>query len=92
MTKIKLYITRRIPQPGIDLLSSKCDIEFWDSDEAITKEELLKHVPGVGALLCMLTDKIDDEILAAAGNIIFQIYSQSQSKQKWNVFWGHKKK
>lgn len=67
MAKFKVYITRRIPQPGIDALSTICEIEFWDSDEAIPNEELLKHVPGVGALLCMLTDRIDDEVLAAAG-------------------------
>ncbi|XP_076086984.1 glyoxylate reductase/hydroxypyruvate reductase-like [Mytilus galloprovincialis] len=67
MTKIKVFVTRRIPKPGLDILQQDCDVQFWDSDEAIPQDELLKKVQGVGALLCMLTDKIDDEVLAKAG-------------------------
>ncbi|XP_063409606.1 glyoxylate reductase/hydroxypyruvate reductase-like [Mytilus trossulus] len=67
MTKIKVFVTRRIPQPGLNILQQDCDVQFWDSDEAIPQEELLKRVHGVGALLCMLTDKIDEEVLAKAG-------------------------
>jgi hypothetical protein len=40
-----------------------------DSDEAIPQDVLLKNVQGVGALFCMLTDKIDEEVLENAGNI-----------------------
>lgn len=67
MTKFKVYVTRRVPKPGIDLLLPECDIEFWDSDEAIPQDQLLKNVQGVGALFCMLTDKIDEEVLETAG-------------------------
>lgn len=65
-TRKKVYITRRVPQPGLDLLVDY-DVAIWDSDEAIPKEELLKNVEGVNALFCMLTDKIDKEVLDAAG-------------------------
>lgn len=68
MTKFRVYVTRRIPKTGLDLLLPECDIEFWDSDEAIPQDELLKNVPGINALLCMLTDKIDEEVLDKAGD------------------------
>ena len=70
MTKPKVYVTRRIPQPGVELLGSECDVKYWDSDEAIPQEVLLKNVEGANALLCMLTDKIDDEVLEKAGKYL----------------------
>ncbi|KAL4221026.1 hypothetical protein ACF0H5_019289 [Mactra antiquata] len=64
--KKRIYVTRRVPQPGMDLLS-EYEVKIWDSDEAIPQEELLKNVPGIDALFCLLTDKIDAEVLDAAG-------------------------
>lgn len=63
----KVYVTRRVPKPGLDLLEEKCDVIVWDSDEAIPKEELIRNISGVDGLFCLLTDRIDDEILEAAG-------------------------
>lgn len=40
---------------------------MWDSDEPLSRAELLKGVQGVDGLLCMLSDKIDMEVLDAAG-------------------------
>lgn len=65
----KVYITRRIPQPGIDKLKEVFEIDFYDSDEAIPHQVLvdaLKAKP-YDALYCMLTDIIDAEVLDAAG-------------------------
>ncbi|TNM98763.1 hypothetical protein fugu_013327 [Takifugu bimaculatus] len=39
----------------------------WDSDEPLPRAELLKRVQGVDGLLCLLSDKIDAEVLDAAG-------------------------
>ena len=63
----KVYVTRRVPQPGLDLLKEQCDIKIWDDDEAIPKEELIRNVSGIDGLFCLLTDRIDDEVLGAAG-------------------------
>ena len=57
VVKKKLYVTRRVPQPGLDLLAEHCDIAWWDSDEAIPKEDLIRNVSGIDALFCLLTDK-----------------------------------
>ena len=42
--------------------------ELWDSDDVpVPRKELLQKVKGVDALLCVLTEKIDAELLDAAG-------------------------
>lgn len=40
---------------------------MWDSDEPLSRAELLKGVQGIDGLLCLLSDKIDTEVLDAAG-------------------------
>lgn len=40
---------------------------MWDSDEPLSRAELLKGVQGIDGLLCLLSDKIDAEVLDAAG-------------------------
>lgn len=40
---------------------------MWDSDEPIPRTELLQRVQGAHGLLCLLSDKVDVEVLDAAG-------------------------
>lgn len=46
-----------------------CEIEQWDSDDPVPRSELLKKVAGIQGLYCLLTEKIDKELLDAAGRI-----------------------
>uniref|UniRef100_H3A6U3 Glyoxylate reductase/hydroxypyruvate reductase n=1 Tax=Latimeria chalumnae TaxID=7897 RepID=H3A6U3_LATCH len=48
-------------------LSFSCSIQQWDSDEPVPQTELLKGVVGAQGLYCLLSDKIDVEVLDAAG-------------------------
>ncbi|XP_067409457.1 glyoxylate reductase/hydroxypyruvate reductase-like [Emydura macquarii macquarii] len=65
----RIYVTRKIPLDGMKILSQSglCNIEQWDSDEPVPRWELLKKVAGIRGLYCLLTDKIDAEVLDAAG-------------------------
>lgn len=45
----------------------RCDVVLWNKQTPIPRSELLSKVPGVSAIFCTLTDKIDEEILNAAG-------------------------
>ncbi|PKO07158.1 MAG: D-glycerate dehydrogenase [Chloroflexi bacterium HGW-Chloroflexi-3] len=67
MTKPKVFITRRIPDAGLNLILEECDVDLWDKDLPPTKEELFQHVPGVDGILSLLSDPIDDEVIQAAG-------------------------
>ncbi|KAF7394671.1 hypothetical protein HZH66_007845 [Vespula vulgaris] len=66
--KPKVLITRPdIPGKGLNLLYEQCDVVLWNKQTPIPRSELLSKVPGVSAIFCTLTDKIDEEILNAAG-------------------------
>lgn len=42
-------------------------MSLWDSDEPVSRAELLRGVQGAHGLLCLLSEKIDAEVLDAAG-------------------------
>ena len=66
--KPKVFITRRVPKGGVDLLhQNNCDVSQWVNDDDISREELLSCVKGVHAIFCLLTEKIDGKLLDAAG-------------------------
>lgn len=67
MSKPKVVVTRRIPKPGTERVNEECDVQQWDSEEPIPREKLLEWVEGIDGLYCLLTEKIDDELLDAAG-------------------------
>jgi len=63
-----IYVTRRIPQPGLDLLTAAGNqVEVNPDDRVLTREELLAAVKGRDGVLCLLTDSIDDTVFEAAG-------------------------
>src|SRR3989344_4725088 len=62
----KVFVTRKIPEDGLKLLQGQVDLEVWE-DRAIPREVLLEKVKGVDAILSLLTDKIDGEVMDAAG-------------------------
>lgn len=49
------------------LVGSRCEVSQWDSDEPVPRADLLKGIQGAHGLLCLLSDKIDAEVLEAAG-------------------------
>jgi glyoxylate reductase len=67
MAKPSVYVTRQIPQPNIDTLCAEFDVEVNPDDRALTREELKEKVRGRAAVISLLTDTIDGEILDAAG-------------------------
>ena len=64
----KVYVTRRIPESGIELLQQSCDVEIWDSDDVMPRADFLAAVADKDAVLCLLTDKVDAETLDVATN------------------------
>jgi glyoxylate reductase len=69
MKKKIVFVTRRIPDAGLGLLKARKDIALsvHGKDRVISRKELLEGVKGADAVLAMLTERIDDELLDAAG-------------------------
>jgi glyoxylate reductase len=67
MNQPKVYVTRLIPQPAIDLLKTTCAVEVNPADRPPSHAALIEHVQGSDAVLCMLSDQINEAVLQAAG-------------------------
>lgn len=67
MSKPNVVVTRRVPRAGLERVQEACNMRLWDSDEPIPRETLLEWVQGIDGLYCLLTERIDDELLDAAG-------------------------
>jgi len=67
MMKPMIYVTRQIPDRGLEILREVCEPEVWEKDTPPLKEILQKKVQGIDGLLCLLTDTIDRAVMDAAG-------------------------
>ncbi len=66
--KFKVYVTRVIPQPGLDILHENIEeVRVNTNDHILSREELLENVKGMDGLLPLLTEKIDAEVMDTAG-------------------------
>ena len=63
----KVVVTGKIPAGGLARLKAEHDVTAWESDDAISRADLLVMVAGADAIVSLLTEKIDDELLDAAG-------------------------
>ena len=63
----RVFVTREIPAEGLDAIRAACDLDLWEGELPPPREELLRRVAGVDGLLALLTDRVDAELLDAAG-------------------------
>ena len=78
MTQPHIFITRIIPDRGLDLVKNHFPhFDIWPGDMPPSREELLQRVRGVDGLLCLLTERIDGELMDAAGPQLKVISSMS---------------
>jgi glyoxylate reductase len=63
MERKKVYITRRIPPVGIELLRNYFDVEMNEEDRPLKKEEIIERCKDCDAVLTQLNDVIDEEVL-----------------------------
>jgi glyoxylate reductase len=62
----KVFITQKIPDTGIDMLKERYSVNINKEEQFPTKEEIKKGIKDADALLCLLTDKIDKDIIDSA--------------------------
>jgi glyoxylate reductase len=63
--KSKVYCTRKIPQIGIDMLKKYFEVQIHGGPNPVPREELLRQVTKCEALVCLLDDNIDKELMDA---------------------------
>jgi glyoxylate reductase len=66
VSKPKVLSTRPLFPAARAILDQHFDVEYWTPPERIPRGELLKRVADKDALVCLLTEKVDEELLATA--------------------------
>jgi len=67
MNRPKVLITRKIPDQGLEMISERCSVELFDQPFPIPRNVLMEKVIGKDGILCLLSDRIDGEVMDAAG-------------------------
>jgi glyoxylate reductase len=66
MERLKVLATRPLFPAAQEILNATCDVDYWKPPERISKEELFRRVKDKDGLVCLLTERVDQELLLAA--------------------------
>lgn len=69
VSKPNVLLTRKLPERAIKLLKQHVALHIHEQENAISKGEMLHTMSKFNGLICMLSDTIDKEIIAAAGSL-----------------------
>ncbi|HEV2489145.1 MAG TPA: D-glycerate dehydrogenase [Candidatus Acidoferrales bacterium] len=64
--KPKVFAAHRMFEPARTLLEKHCDADYWERPERPPRDELLRRVADKEALICLLTEKVNEELLDRA--------------------------
>jgi glyoxylate reductase len=65
----KVLVTRELPEPGIALLQKYLDVTVNPKDAPMEKDDVMRVIRDKQGLVCLLTDRIDKEIIDAAPDL-----------------------
>lgn len=66
MAKSKVLSTHELFPEARNILEAGCDVEYWTETERPSRDEFLRRVKDKEGLVCLLTEKINEEMLRAA--------------------------
>ena len=66
MAKPKVYATHGLFESARQILQESCEVEYWVKPERPPREEVLRQVREKEGLVCLLTEKVNEEFLRAA--------------------------
>ena len=66
MPKPKIYVTRELPERGLNIIGERFDVEVWPEYAPPPKKTIIEKAKNVDALASLLSDKIDAEVFNAA--------------------------
>jgi glyoxylate reductase len=66
MAKPRVFATHQLFDEARQILDAACDVEYWTKDERPPREEVLRRVKDKEGLVCLLTEKVNDELLRVA--------------------------
>lgn len=85
MLKPKVFVTRIIPEQGLEMVREVAEAEVWPAELPPPYEVLLEKVKGLDGLLCLLTDQIDPNLMDTAGKSLKVISQMAVGYDNINV-------
>lgn len=64
----KVLVTRKIPEAGLEMIRAGCGVRLWEEERPMPKERLMERAAGVEGIVCVLSDAMGAEVMAAAGD------------------------
>ena len=65
----RILITRPLPEEGLKDLQGKVEIDQWNEEYPIPRDELLTRLNGKDGLICLLNEKMDREAIDAGKDL-----------------------
>ena len=65
MTQPKVLVTRQLPTSALDALRAQCAVDLHDKHDPMSRESLMDRVGKVDAMICLLTDTVDQAVIEA---------------------------
>lgn len=67
----RVYVTRRIPEAGMERLEAECAVSVWDGDTPPSKAHLVERLADLEAegLFCNVADVVDADVIDASPNL-----------------------
>ncbi|QGJ72358.1 Glyoxylate reductase/hydroxypyruvate reductase [Planctomycetales bacterium 10988] len=66
MSLPKVFVTRKIPTCGLEQIQQHAEVDVWEHPLPPNREQVLERIQGCQGLLCLLTERIDAEVMDAA--------------------------
>lgn len=68
--KKTVYVTRKIPDDALQMLTSRFHVRMWEKEETpVPRSVLEEEIQEVDGLFCLLTEEIDEDLLKKAENL-----------------------
>src|SRR2546421_13110130 len=69
MPKPKVFATHSLFEAARQILQKSCEVQYWTKPERPPREEVLQRVKDKEGLICLLTEKVNEDLLGAAPNL-----------------------
>jgi glyoxylate reductase len=66
MARPRVFVTHTLFDEARRTLSASCDAEYWNGSDRPSREEVFRKLKDKEGLICLLTEKVNDELLRAA--------------------------
>jgi glyoxylate reductase len=65
----KVFVTRKIPQEGLDMITGKLDVTLWPLEHPPSKSEIIEMAEDCQGLITLLSDPIDADLISKLPNL-----------------------